>query len=340
MSNIKVEKIGIAVVGMGVGEEHARALMSSKLCDLKWVYDLDSDKARAVAGKVGAGAIAKNFEDILEDPNVTAVVIASYDDAHFRQVMGAFKAGKHVFVEKPLCYTLDELLAVKEAWAKHEGKLKLSSNLVLRAAPLYRWLKEEIEEGVLGEIYAFDGDYLYGRIHKITEGWRGKVEDYSVMLGGGIHLVDLMFWLTDQRPSSVWCAGNAIATKGTSFRYKDYVAAVLHFKSGMIGRITANFGCVHRHQHVIRVFGTKGTFIYDDSGSRWHGSANPDASPRVIDLPALPSSKGDLIEGFLSAIIHDEDLRPHTQNIFDVVSACIACDESLKQGREVEVQYL
>jgi predicted dehydrogenase len=67
---------------------------------------------------------------------------------------------------------------------------------VLRAAPLYLWLQQEVKRGSFGEIYAFNGDYLYGRLHKITMGWRKEVSNYSVMLGGGIHLVDLMVWLT------------------------------------------------------------------------------------------------------------------------------------------------
>ena len=44
-------------------------------------------------------------------------------------------------------------------------------------------------------------DYLYGRLQKITDDWRSRVADYSVMLGGGVHMVDLMLWLTGQRPT-------------------------------------------------------------------------------------------------------------------------------------------
>src|SRR5262249_50292734 len=152
-------------------------------------------------------------------------------------------------------------------------------NLVLRAAPLYCWLRDTIAAGELGELYAFDGDYLYGRLEKITDGWRGEVDGYSVLQGGGVHLVDLMLWLTGQRPATVNAVGNRIATRGTRFRYDDFVAATYRFESGLIGRITANFGCVHRHQHVVRVFGTKGTFIHDDRGARLHSTREPSAAP-------------------------------------------------------------
>ena len=53
--------------------------------------------------------------------------------------------------------------------------------------------------GVFGRIYAFEGDYLYGRMFKITNGWRRNIPDYSVMTGGGIHLIDLFLWLTGEK---------------------------------------------------------------------------------------------------------------------------------------------
>lgn len=336
----KKGKIGVAVVGLGVGEQHARAYLATGQCELRWLYDLIPEKAQALVDGFGTGAVATSFEQILGDPDTQAVSIASYDDAHFEQVVAALEAGKHVFVEKPLCRTVDELQVIKQAWSRHQGKLKLSSNLVLRAAPVYRWLKQKLDAGDLGALYAFDSDYLYGRLHKITHGWRKDVEDYSVMLGGGVHLIDLVLWLTGERPTSVYATGNRICTKNTDFRYHDYVAATLQYPSGLIGRITANFGCVHGHQHVVRVFGTKATFIYDDAGPRLHVTRDPSVTANAITLSALPAAKGDLIPPFVSAILNDENLDAHTQTIFDVISVCVACDEALQSNSVVEAQYV
>src|SRR5262249_60336434 len=136
----------------------------------------------------------------------------------------------------------------------------------------------------------FAGDYRYGRVHKITEGWRRDVEDYSVLLGGGVHLVDLMLWLTGERPARVTAAGNRIATEGTAFRYLDFAAATYEFRSGLVGRITANFGCVHRHQHVVRLFGTLATALVDDEGPRLHTSRDPSVPARRLDLAPVPAS--------------------------------------------------
>lgn len=216
--------LGVAVIGLGVGEQHAMAYLRSQHCQLRWLHDFNREKSQQLVAKLGHGKVAESFEAIIEDKSVDIVSIASYDDAHFPQVVAALKAGKHVFVEKPLCNTQNELQSIKTIWSQNRRR-HLASNLVLRTAPLYLWLKEMIQRGDCGEIYAFDGDYLYGRLHKITDEWRKDVNDYSVMQGGGVHLVDLMLWLTEQKPVSVIATGNRICTAASNFRYHDFVAA-------------------------------------------------------------------------------------------------------------------
>lgn len=332
--------IGVAVIGLGVGEKHARAWLATGRCGSIWLYDLDREKAETVAADLGAGKIATSLEEVLESPEIHVVSIASYDDDHFGQVVAALEAGKHVFVEKPICRTVEELQAIKAAWSKHGGKIKLSSNLILRAAPVYQWLKANVDAGEFGEIYSFDGDYLYGRLHKITHGWRKGVDNYSVMLGGGVHLVDLMLWLTGERPSSVCAAGNRICTEDSDFRYDDFVTTILWFPSGLAARITANFGCVHRHQHVVRLFGTDATFIHDDMGPRLHVTRDPEVAASPVTAFTLPKTKGDLIPPFVSAILGDEDLDADTQTIFDAISVCAASDRALRSNSAEEIYYV
>jgi predicted dehydrogenase len=192
----------------------------------------------------------------------------------------------------------------------------------------------------MGEVFAFDGDYLYGRLSKITDGWRAEVEDYSVMAGGGIHLVDLLLWITGQRPTVVSALGNRLCAKETRFRYADYVAATMNLPDGMIARITANFGCVHGHQHVVRAFGTKATFIYDDQGPRWQTHRDPAPPAMPLNLAPLPASKYQLIAGYVDAILHDEELSLETQMDFDSLSVCFACDAALRTQSPHRVDYV
>jgi predicted dehydrogenase len=334
------KKLGIAVIGLGIGEQHALAYSRLRECSLVRMHDLDARRVEETIERVGQGSAAGNYSAILSDSTIDAVSIATYDDAHAGQVVAALKAGKHVFVEKPLCRSIEELRQIKQAW-QVRSSLRLASNLVLRAAPLYKWVRAIIGDGLLGDIYAFDGDYLYGRLEKITEGWRNEVKEYSVMLGGGVHLVDLMLWLTRQKPSLVTAAGNNICTLGTKFRYRDFATGTFHFPSGLVGRITANFGCVHRHQHAVRIFGTRGSFIHDDMGPRLHLSRDPALEASHVGLSPLPATKGDLIPAFVQSIANGKnDMQAQTQHEFDVISCCVAADDALASMKSQTIQYV
>lgn len=335
-----MSRLGVAVVGLGVGAQHARAYRATGRCDVRWLCDLDAAKADALASEVGAAQVTTRFEEVLEDPRVQAVSIATFDDAHTEQVVRALEEGKHVFAEKPLCRGLDELGAVKKAWGAHGGRLVLGCNLVLRAAPLYRWLRTQVRSGSFGRLYAFDGDYLYGRLERITHGWRRDVRDYSVMEGGGIHLLDLLLWVSGERPQRVSAMGNRICAEGTAFRHDDYRAALLQFPSGLVGRVTANFGCVHRHHHVVRAFGTGATMVYDDAGARLHRTRDPSVPAEPLSHAPLPPGKGDLIPGFVAAALGEASLSEDTRTFFDGVAVAAACDEAARTGDTTMVTYL
>jgi predicted dehydrogenase len=330
-------KLGAAVIGLGVGEAHARAYAAIPRCEVRWVADLDAGRAARLAADLNCRS-ASSLAPLLADADVQIVSIASFDDHHAEQVEESLAHGKHVFVEKPIARTVQELARIKRSWQRSDRHL--SSNLILRAAPLYRQLRDMIGNGDLGEIYAIDGDYLYGRLDKITEGWRANVEDYSVIEGGGIHLVDLMIWLTGLRPDRVSAAGNRIASRDTAFKYRDFMAATYTFPSGLIGRITANFGCVHRHHHVLRVFGTRATFIYDDRGARLHVSREPASQATTFTAPPLAANKGDLIPAFVGGIRDGRRDEAATQLHFDVLSACAAADRAADAGAFVEIEYV
>jgi predicted dehydrogenase len=165
------------------------------------------------------------------------------------------------------------------------------------------------------------------------------VDDYSVLAGGGIHLIDLFVWLTGQRPASVQAVGNRVCSRGSDFRYDDFSAATLTCPSGMVVRFTANFGCVHRHQHVLRVFGTQATFLYDDAGPRWHGTRDPALRAAPVAEAPLPHSKGDLLRRFLDGVSREENMDEETQGHLDVMSIILACDRSVRTRSLAEVVY-
>ena len=323
--------IRAAVIGLGVGEQHARAWARCRGAQLAGICDRDKEKALRLSRELKTRTF-RDWRQMLMEPALHAVSIATFDGQHARQVRDALKSGKHVFVEKPLCRTAAELKKIRKAWVRK--KPALMTNLVLRAAPLYRGILRMIETGRLGEIYAMDGDYLYGRIHKITGGWRSRDKTYSVMAGGGVHLLDLILGFAGEQPVGVSAAGNRICTHGSRFQRKDFVSAVFQFPSGLIARLTANFGCVHKHQHTLRIFGTRGTVIVDDEGARWHRSRRPESRPTPLLWKRVPASKGELVSDFASLIRGGTaGRRRAVEREFSLASALIAADRALKTGR-------
>ena len=334
MNNI----LNCAVIGLGIGEQHAQALLKHPKATLAAICELDEKKAYNFLHKNNlSSSLKKSFSEILEDKNINLVSIASFDDAHFEQVIACLKQGKHVFVEKPLCQTQEQLEEIYDLWKK--SGLALSSNLILRKSPLFEWLDKSIHAGEFGRIYAIDMDYLYGRVHKITKEWRSTIDDYSVMAGGGIHLIDLMTRFLGKNPIKVQSSINKIATQNTPFRYHDFHAATFYFQDGVIGRITANFGCMHKHQHVVRVFGDRATFIYDDKGARLHRHRDENAIAESINFSAKVEDKGALLTDFIDTIFSN-DIK-NTNIEFDVMSAVIAADQAIKnQHCPIDIAYL
>jgi len=331
--------LGVAVIGLGVGARHLAAYARSGRCRVVAVCDHDVARAAAAAAPHGARALTDAMEAIAL-PGVDAVSIASYDADHFAQVRAALLLGRHVFVEKPVCTRAEEVAELQGllAGARGDGAPPvLASNLVLRAAPFFADLRARVAAGDLGTPYAVDGDYLYGRLPKLTQGWRGHDDGYSPFLGGAVHLVDLMMWITGQRPAGVVAAGGDLCARGSAFGGDDYVAATFTFPSGMVGRVTANFGSVTRHHHHLRVYGTAGTAISDDLGPRLYGRRDPGEPPAHSPLPALPADKGSLVEAFVDACLGLPSVLPGAAHELAVVAACCAADRSRREGGWVAV---
>ncbi len=331
-------RLRAGVVGLGVGERHIAGYRAHPDCEVVALADIDPAKREMAALRYPGVKLHASAEALIDDPTIDIVSIASYDAAHFAQIHRAVEAGKHVFAEKPLCQSRDELAQIRAALARRPG-LRLSSNLILRRAPRFRALKSEIAAGRFGRLFHLEADYNYGRVHKIIEGWRGKQGYYSVMLGGGVHVVDLVLWLAGERVVEVAGFGNRIATAGTGFRFDDMTLAILRFESGAVAKVTANFGCVFPHFHRLLVYGTEATFENGvDAGRIWR-SREPDARPELVTLPYPGAEKGDLIPSFIDAVLGRGSAEVDEAGVFDAMSVCLAIDEAVRHGAVVRPAY-
>ena len=326
--------LGVGIIGLGVGERHIPGYRAHPGCEVRVLCDFDREKLAAVGARHPGTQLTESADELIDDPDVDIVSVASYDSFHHQQVVRALERGKHVFVEKPLVQTREHAEEV-HALLADRAELRLSSNLPLRRSPRFRWLKEQLGAGSLGRHYYFEGDYEYGRGWKLTEGWRGQIDYYSVTLGGAVHLVDLLLWLTGDRVTRVTAHGNRIATAGTQYRHDDLVVAVLELESGALAKISANFGCVHAHFHGIKLFGTEGTFVNGlENGTLWHRRGR-EALAEPVTEPYPGMEKGDLIRSFVGAILGEGEPEVSEREVFDTLAVCFAIDAAVASGEAV-----
>jgi predicted dehydrogenase len=333
-----VNKIRAAVIGLGVGEKHAEALAGNPEVDLVAMCDQDAGKLAEVGTRFPAVRQIARDAEILDDPAIDLVCIASYDNFHYAQTMRALEHGKHVFVEKPFVLQEDEARAVYEQLRRHP-QLRLSSNLVLRASPRFVDLRRRIDAGELGRLFCLEGDYNYGRLHKITQGWRGKLDFYSAVHGGGVHIADLLMWLARDRIVEVSAMGNTIASADSGFGNFDMVMSALRFANGAVGKLGVNFGCMFPHFHNLTVYGTQATFVNGLDCARLYTSRDPAAAPAQIATAYPGAHKGALLSSFVDEILGRGRTEVTQEDAFASLAVCFAIEKSVHSGAPVHVDY-
>ena len=328
-------RLRIGVVGLGIGRDHLEAYREDPRCEVVAVCDRDAEK-RTQYPDIPWVADAAEF---LERADIDAVSIASYDADHAAQVLLALEHDKHVFVEKPLCIHESEARAIRAALTKRPH-LKLSSNLILRKSPRFVHLWERIRAGDLGSLYYLEGDYLYGRVERLVAGWRTELENYSLVLGGAIHMVDLLMWLSGEAIVEVTAMQNKIATAGSAFQHPDMTAALVHFEGGALGKVSVNGACVYPHFHAINIYGTKATFHHQRDAGMLYTSAEPDAVAERIALPYRGYRRGDLIPAFVDSILVGGEPGVTAEDVFRTMAVCFAIERSVASVRPERVEKL
>ena len=326
------------IIGLGVGESHIRGYEEHPDCSLLALCDIDESKREYLAYRYPEARLYPCAEQLIDDPDVNVVSIASFDEDHFNQICGALTSGKHVFVEKPLCQSQQEMSSIRRLLVD-QPSLKLSSNLKLRTCPRFVEVREMIANQAFGQIYYLEADYNYGRLSKLTDGWRGKQKFYSVVYGGGIHVVDLLMWLTNDRVNKVSAFGNDISTSGSEFRHKDMVVSTLSFESGMVGKVAINFGCVSPHFHKLSVYGTNATFENRTHAGLIYKDRDKNIEPIIITSPYPGTEKHSLIPSFLDSIMGIGLAVVDERVVFDSMSVCLAIEQAVNDSKIVTVEY-
>jgi predicted dehydrogenase len=150
-----MNELGVAVIGAGYwGPNLIRNFTKHGGCDLRWVCDLDQERAQAAVGRYSTVKVTSSLDDLLDDPTVKGVAIATPPSTHTELALACIEAGKHVLVDKPLAPSLAE--GQKLVAAAEDRDVVLMCDHTYCYTPAVRQIKELIDNGTLGDIEYID----------------------------------------------------------------------------------------------------------------------------------------------------------------------------------------
>src|SRR5258706_7368117 len=174
-----------------------------------------------------------NYEDILADGELDAVVLATPHSMHCDQIIAAAKAGKHVFVEKPL--GVDAKRAEQAAAACAQQRLTLAVGYNWRFQPALQEAKRMLEDGRLGKLLHIEGNFCGPSVYRFARGhWRQDRDEAPAcgMTRRGVHVVDAMLYLAGTHISSVVAQSDRLLH---DHRVDDPTSMLFRFRSGATG---------------------------------------------------------------------------------------------------------
>jgi predicted dehydrogenase len=239
--------IRVGVAGLGYwGPNLARNF--DDLSELTWLCEAEREKRERFAARYPRTRTTGRFEEMLDDDELDAVVVATPVPTHYPLAKQALEAGKHVFVEKPPAMRgseIDELLAI----ASERGLVLMPGHLLLYHPGVSK-LKELIDSDELGEVLCIYGNRQNLGIVRTNE---------NALWSLGVHDLSVILYLLDEEPDEAVAHGRDFLTEGV----EDVVFCYLRFPSGKIAHMHLSWLDPHKMRK-ITVVGREKMAVFDD----------------------------------------------------------------------------
>ncbi len=219
-----------------------------ELAELAWICDADRERLAAFASRYPQAKRTDSFEEMLGDPDLDAVVIATPVPTHYELARSALAAGVNVLVEKPpamRAVEMDELVALAA-----KRNLVLMPGHLLLYHPGVQKLKELIDTGELGEILCLYGNRQNLGIVRTNE---------NALWSLGVHDLSVILYLLDEEPADAVAYGRDFLTDGV----EDVVFCYLRFPSGKIAHMHLSWLDPHKMRRMT-VVGRDKMAVFDD----------------------------------------------------------------------------
>src|SRR6185436_1603211 len=271
--------------------------------------------------RFGAAYCATDYEEILRDPEIDLVLITSRNQHHAPQAIGALRAGKHVFVEKPMALTEQECRDLCAA-VEETGK-QLTVGFNRRFAPFYIELKKRLagRSGPAVLQCRVNSPGISGAY------WMADPAIGGAILGEACHFVDLLYWLLDSEPLSV--SAFSLPTGKKDPVGENNIAAAFRFADGSIGNLTyCTVGSETSAGERVEAF-AQGLGVSTENFKKL--SIQSGMETRRSSLWAEKGYAAQL-EGFLKSI---REGSPPTVSVVDGARATIGCLQMLASARDL-----
>lgn len=332
-----MDRCGVGIIGAGTGKAQAPGFIQDPRVSHVVLCDINAEKLAETAQAVGITDTTQEWRDIIARSDISVVSVASPDHLHAEMAIAALDAGKHVLCEKPMTMNLRQAREVIHA-VRQSGRKFLVNN-VLRFYPRFQYVKQLVESGELGTIYAAEGDYIHNTLSLIRNGWRGE-HRHSVATGGGVHLIDLLRWLVDEVAEAMCYATYGVLST-VEAKSPDCMLAVLKFRNGAIAKSMTNMAAQRPAIHNLVLYGSKGVFVNGrPNGWLYRGEGTEPEPVTATYGPAEPGSGHKTVGArhLLDCIEHDEEPLVDVYEGARSIAVCDAIYESFRTGRPVKVE--
>ena len=327
--------IRFAVIGTGgMGSVHVMGIKDHPEVDLRWVVDIDLERAGKLAATTGATATA-SMDEALADPDLDAVVVALPTSLHRMATGAAAAAGKHVFCEKPIARTTEDGQAMVAAC--DAAGVTLMIGHVVRFFPEYQRIREIVEGGEIGQVATVRARRTNPPVQERSSWFADVEKNGGVVLDLMVHELDTLCWLF----------GNVerLYAHGLTFTpvqpRRDYAAVSLRFRSGVIAHVESSW--VHaNHRTSIEVAGQYGLISYDSERAASLTlersvalTDNLDRPKRVYARPAVASPHQKELHHFIHCLRTGEPVLIDGHDGVRAITLANAVLDSMRDGQPV-----
>jgi predicted dehydrogenase len=243
------KQIGVGVVGYGYwGPNLVRNFSYNQSTRVLGVSDLDPAKLELSQRHYPDVMTTSDFQDLLRNPKIDVIVIATPVHTHYNLALAALKAGKHVFVEKPLAPTSEQVRRLIDEADRRNLTLMVDHTFVY--TPAVRKIRELVHEGALGEIYYYDS---------IRSSLGLFQSDVNVIWDLAVHDLSIIQHILDDEPVAVSATGSSHVVGSP----ENMAHITLFFNDSCVAHVSVNWLSPIKVRQTF-IGGSRKMIVYDD----------------------------------------------------------------------------